>query len=175
VLLTLLVLALIGAGLWWFLLGGDKPESSGVAQETAQIESIPAEPPADEPPTPTAEVTEPAAEPCAVQALGQVSDDIAYLQRCVQSQPTTEQIFSIIEAGKASQKCDLIQRLYAHAAQSGNAEVALAYAKEFDPLTFEGGCFAAPEPETAIYWYEIYLQTEPDDQAIATRVQSLKE
>ena len=117
---------------------------------------------------------EPAA-PCSVEALAQASDDIVYLQRCVQSQPSTEQMFTVIEAGKAAQKCDLIQRLYAHAAQSGNAEVALAYAKEFDPLTFAGGCFSSPEPETAAYWYEIYLQQKPDDQAIATRVKSLKE
>ena len=175
VLLALLVLAIIGAGLWWFLLNGGKSDPVGVVQETVQTESPADEPATDEAPTPVAEVSEPAAVPCAVDALAQVSDDIAYLQRCVQSQPTTEQIFSIIEAGKASQKCDLIQRLYAHAAQSGNVEVALAYAKEFDPLTFEGGCFAAPEPETAVYWYEIYLQTEPDDQAVATRAQSLKE
>lgn len=189
VLLGLLALALVGGALWWLLGKGDSPsmvevqttEQAVVAQEPAPKEDP--EPPAPEPQEPAPEqaavdvVAEPAPPPvpCSVQALAESKDDLAYLQLCVQTRPSTEEIFAVIEAGKAAQKCDLIQRLYAHAAQTGNAAVALAYAKEFDPLTFAGGCFAAPEAETAAYWYEIYLQQNPDDQAVATRVRSLKE
>ena len=189
VLLGLVALALVGGALWWFLGKSDSPAMAEV-QTTEQAvvveEPTPEEepdPPAPEPKEPAPEQTavdvvaepEPPPAPCSVQALAESKDDIAYLQLCVQTKPSTEEIFAVIEAGKAAQKCDLIQRLYAHAAQTGNAAVALAYAKEFDPLTFAGGCFGAPEPETAAYWYEIYLQQNPNDQAIATRVRSLKE
>lgn len=169
--LGLVALAVIGAGLWWFLSGADQPSADVVASAPV------VEQPAVEPVAPVVEpVNEPViAVPCSVDALAQTDDDIAYLQRCVQSTPSTEQVLAVIAAGKAAQKCDLIQRLYAHAAQTGNSDVALAYAKEFDPLTFSGGCFGAPEPATAVYWYELYLQQKPDDQAIATRAKSLKE
>ena len=189
VLLGLLALVLLGGALWWLLGKGDSPSMAEVqTTDQAVVAQEPA--PKEEPELPEPEPQEPAPEqtavdvvaepepppaPCSVQALAESKDDLAYLQLCVQTRPSTEEIFAVIEAGKAAQKCDLIQRLYAHAAQTGNAAVALAYAKEFDPLTFAGGCFTAPEPETAAYWYEIYLQQNPDDQAIATRVRSLKE
>jgi hypothetical protein len=153
--LGLVALALIGAGLWSFLNGADQSSADVLAP---------------------APVVEPmVAVPCSVDALTQTDDDIAYLQRCVQSTPSTEQVLAVIAAGKSARKCDLIQRLYAHVAQTGNSGVALAYAKEFDPLTFSGGCFSAPEPATALYWYELYLQQKPDDQAIVTLAKSLKE
>jgi hypothetical protein len=162
--LGLVALAVIGAGLWSFLNGADQP-SPDVVAPAPMIEQPVVEP----------VVVAALAAPCSVDALAQTDDDIAYLQRCVQSTPSTEQVLAVIAAGKAAQKCDLIQRLYAHVAQTGNSDVALAYAKEFDPLTFSGGCFSAPEPATAVYWYELYLQQKPDDQAIATRAKSLKE
>ena len=169
--LGLVLLALIGAGLWWFLFAADQPGAETVAPSTSTEQPINvAEPEVVAEPDSLA-----TAAPCSVDALDQTDDDIAYLQRCVQSAPSTEQVFEVIAAGKAAQKCDLIQRLYAHAAQTGDSAVALAYAKEFDPLTFSGGCFNAPEPETAVYWYELYLQQKPDDTAIAARAKSLKE
>ncbi len=166
--LGLVALAVIGAGLWSFLNGADQPSPDVVAPAPVIEQPV------------VAAVVEPVvvtalAAPCSVDALAQTEDDIAYLQRCVQSTPSTEQVLAVIAAGKVAQKCDLIQRLYAHAAQTGNSDVALAYAKEFDPLTFSGGCFSAPEPATAVYWYELYLQQKPDDQAIVTRAKSLKE
>ena len=164
--LGLIALAVIGAGLWWFLSGADQPSAEVVAQPV--VEPVVAA-------AVTEEVAPAVAAPCSVDALAETEDDIAYLQRCVQSTPSTEQVLAVIAAGKAAQKCDLIQRLYAHAAQSGNSTVALAYAKEFDPLTFTGGCFSAPESATAVYWYSLYLQQKPDDEAIATRAKSLKE
>lgn len=172
----LVALAVIGAGLWWFLSGADQLSADVVA--SAPVVEQPVAAVVEQPVV--AAVVEPVNEPviavpCSVDALAQTDDDIAYLQRCVQSTPSTEQVLAVIAAGKAAQKCDLIQRLYAHAAQTGNSDVALAYAKEFDPLTFSGGCFGAPEPATAVYWYELYLQQMPDDQAIATRAKSLKE
>jgi hypothetical protein len=165
----LVALAVIGAGLWFFLSGVKQPSGDVVAQP-----SVTEQPAVAPVPVPVVAAPEPVA-PCAVDALAQTDDDIAYLQRCVQSTPSTEQVLAVIAAGKAAQKCDLIQRLYAHAAQNGNSDVALAYAKEFDPLTFAGGCFNAPEPATAVYWYELYLQQKPDDEAIARRAKSLKE
>jgi len=169
--LGLVLLAVIGAGLWWFLFAADQTSAETVTPAPSTEQPI-----AAVEPEPEAEAEAPAtAAPCSVEALDQTDDDIAYLQRCVQSTPSTEQVFEVIAAGKAAQKCDLIQRLYAHAAQTGDSAVALAYAKEFDPLTFSGGCFNAPEPETAVYWYELYLQQKPDDTEIAARAKSLKE
>jgi hypothetical protein len=181
-LLGLLVLALVGLAAWWWLLGRDEPEPQPAIAETVTEPTEPTEP--IEPAEPT-EPTEPSAPaepqisgvalPCDVAAMGEIQDTLAYLQTCVQSNPSSEQILAVIEAGKAADQCDLIQRLYAHAAQAGHASVTLAYAREFDPETFSAGCFQSADAETAIYWYDLYLRQQPNDPEALDRRNALKE
>lgn len=182
VLAGIMLLALLGIGIWWFL--SNQTSTVGVTTTTQTQASAP-EPSTEPDPTaqsndpavtqPTATPAPVAVAPCSVDAFDQFENDFDYLQNCVDSKPTTEQIFAVIESGKKTNRCDLIQRLYAHEAQAGNAEVALAYAKEFDPESPRGECFTAPEPDAAIYWYEVYLQQKPDDQIVTERVKALKE
>ena len=174
VLLGLVVLAIAGAALWWFMqdneLATNEPAVAEIQEPAPQVLAEPEpEPEPQATPTETAD-----SGPCALGALAQLQDPLAYLQTCVQSDPSTEQILKVIEAGKAADQCDLIQRLYAHAAQTGHAPVTLAYAQEFDPETFTGGCFNAADAETAVYWYEIYLRQQPNDAQAIERVQALR-
>lgn len=178
ILLLLLLLALIGAGLWWYL---TQTPTKGVLDNPVKVEestssTAPKEPQTvkPEPATPAPATTVEAA-PCSVEALQQSKDEFAYLQACTQSKPSTEQIVAIIAAGKKDNRCDLIQRLYAYEAQQGNTALALQYAREFDPPTFKGGCFKAPDIATAIYWYELVLQQQPDNQDALERIKVLKE
>jgi hypothetical protein len=163
VLLVLLLVALVGGALTWWLVA--KPEVALIAEETAQISTADATaaPTVDEPPA-----------PCTVQALAATTDDLAFLQACVSTNPNSADVMTLIDAGKAAGRCDLIQRLYAHQAQAGNVQVALAYAREFDPQTHRGGCFAQADAATAVYWYQIVLDKQPDDAAVKARIDALK-
>lgn len=113
-------------------------------------------------------------EPCSSQAMRDQADDLAFLQACVQSKPDTQTVLAVVQAGQEAKRCDLVQRLYAHQGQAGNADVAVAYAREFDPETFKGGCFAQPDRETALYWYETALNSQPSLASVAERVKQLK-
>jgi hypothetical protein len=163
VLLVLLFVALIGGALTWWLLA--KPELAMIAEETAQINTVDA--------TATPAVDEPLAA-CSVQALAATTDDLAFLQACVSTTPASADVMTLIDAGKAAGRCDLIQRLYAHQAQAGDMQVALAYAREFDPQTHQGGCFAQADAATAVYWYQIVLDKQPDNAAVKARIDALK-
>lgn len=115
-----------------------------------------------------------AAPPCSLQAMQAVTDDLQFLQSCVQTRPDTKAVMTVIAAGKQAGRCDLIQRLYAHQAQAGNAEVAVSYAREFDPQTFAGGCFKEPDAATALYWYDAALKLEPGRTDVVARVNALE-
>lgn len=115
-----------------------------------------------------------AAPPCSLQAMQAVTDDLQFLQSCVQTRPDTKAVMAVIAAGKQAGRCDLIQRLYAHQAQAGNAEVAVSYAREFDPQTFAGGCFKEPDAATALYWYDAALKLEPGRTDVVARVKALE-
>lgn len=175
-LLGLAALAIAGAALWWFMqdkeLAADEPVVVEIQEPAPEVVAEPEPEPEPEPKVTVTETVDTG--PCALGALAQLQDPLAYLQTCVQSDPSTEQILEIIEAGKAADQCDLIQRLYAHAAQTGHAAVTLAYAQEFDPETFTGGCFNVADAETAVYWYELYLRQEPNDTQALDRIQALK-
>lgn len=118
--------------------------------------------------------SEAAAQPCSLQAMQAATDDLLFLQSCVQTRPDTKAVMAVIVAGKQAGRCDLIQRLYAHQAQAGSVELAVAYAREFDPQTFAGGCFKEPDPATAIYWYDTALKLEPGRDEVAARIKALE-
>lgn len=154
-LLFLLILAMIGIAAAWWLLDKQERQTPVAATATTSVES-------DSLP------------PCSAERLSAQTDDLAFLQACVASTPSTEQVLAIVAAGKTTKRCDLIQRLYAQQAQAGNSDIGLAYAREFDPDTFTGGCFEQPDAETAIYWYQTVLTQQPDNSDVKARVESLE-
>jgi hypothetical protein len=196
ILLLLLVLAAAGVAAWWFTQkpapeAANGPSASTTvtaitkSPETGVTNTAPTPPPALEPPLPNDPTTRADSAPapmingvlvpaaCSATALEQASDEYAYLQSCTQAKPATEQIQAIIAAGKQQNRCDLIQRLYAYTAQGGDTAIALAYAQEFDPKTFAGGCFKQPDAKTALYWYEIVLQQDPTNKLAKDRIAEL--
>jgi hypothetical protein len=123
-------------------------------------------------PTAAPVLTPPA--PCSTAALAAATADLSFLQECLKTNPEAAQTLEVIEAAKLAKRCDLVQRLYAFKSQSGDAVVALAYAREFDPEFHKAGCIAAPDKATAIYWYELVLSKQPDNADAKARVQALK-
>jgi hypothetical protein len=122
--------------------------------------------------TPPAAPAEPA--PCSTEALAASKDDLLFIQSCLKTSPDSNQVLSVIATAKEAKRCDVVQRLYAFKGQSGDAKVALAYAREFDPATFVAGCLNAADKETAIYWYELVLSKEPENTDVKTRLEALR-
>ncbi|MEQ4924605.1 hypothetical protein [Proteus hauseri] len=147
----ILILILAGVLTWFFLLRGN---------------------PAGEPaPEPTPEPSTPAV--CSVENM-QTGSALAFVQSCLQSQPDSKTIIATIEQAKQNKQCDIAQRLYAYKAQSGDIEIALNYAREYDPTTASSqGCFNA-DKETAIYWYEAVLNHDSQNSEAKTRLEALK-
>ncbi|TNG95507.1 hypothetical protein FHQ28_06580 [Pasteurellaceae bacterium USgator11] len=143
--LLLLILAVAAA---WFFLLSDKSDKSAEATEVKPSELS----------------------ACSIQAGS--DDEIAFLQRCLKSNPDDSQILALIAEAKKANKCGIAQRLYANKAQGGNAAIAVAYAKEYETAT-TNGCFSA-DKETAIYWYETALEADPNNAEAKARLQELK-
>jgi len=147
--LSLLVLLAAGLALGWFLL---RPNPS-----------------LDTP----AETTTSGA--CSAPVLAENQDDLALIQNCLKTSPGSDEVLTLINAAKENQRCNLMQRLYAHKAQSGDAVIALAYAREYDPASFKaGGCIESADAETAAYWYELALELDPTESAARERLEALK-
>ena len=88
--------------------------------------------------------------------------------------PDTKQLLQVIENAKKMNACGVAQRLYANKAQGGNAEIAFAYAKEYDSAFSKGeGCFKL-DKETALYWYETGLVADPNNIEAKKRIEELK-
>jgi len=190
-LVALAIIGLIGA---WLLLrpsaGVTSPAADAPAATTAPIK--PAEPaaPATSAPvapapsasgapatsaalaTPAPSVTASAA-PCAPDTM-KTTGELDFVKGCLQSQPNSAQVLTIISQAKEQKHCDVAQRLYAYKAQSGDTAIALKYAHEYDPLTaVKGGCFAA-DTETAVYWYETVINQDAHNAEAKTRLSALK-
>lgn len=151
ILAIILILILAGILTWFFLLRGN---------------------PAGEPaPEPMPESSTPSV--CSVEKM-KSGTALAFVQSCLQSQPDSKAIIETIEQAKQNNQCDVAQRLYAYKAQSGDAEIALNYAREYDPATASSqGCFNA-DKETAIYWYEAVLNHDAQNSEAKTRIEALK-
>ncbi len=154
-----LVLVVAGYFAWKYFGSAAQP----VATSTAPIAAIT---------TPPAAPAEPA--PCSKEALAASKDDLLFIQTCLKTNPDSNQVLTVIATAKDAKRCDVVQRLYAFKGQSGDAKVALAYAREFDPATFVAGCLSAADKETAIYWYELVLSKEPDNTDVKTRLEALR-
>ncbi|HHE3507750.1 TPA: hypothetical protein ACPDKD_001054 [Pasteurella multocida] len=94
-------------------------------------------------------------------SIANSSDELAFIQSCLKTKPNNQRLLDTIEEAKAANKCSIAQRLYAHQAQSGNVELAVAYAKEY---ATGSPCFAL-DKENAIYWYETALSIDPNNEA----------
>jgi len=149
------VLAAAGLAAWWWLSPGSKS-------------------PPDAEPTIEAEALAPDG-PCHPQILTTNNDDLALLQACVKSNPSSAQTLQLISAAESAKRCNLAQRLFAYKAQSGDVEVALAYARRYDPEGFTAGaCIDKADGETAAYWYERVLDQQPDNAQAKQRLEALQ-
>lgn len=102
------------------------------------------------------------------------SDELTFLQQCLKTKPDATKVLAVIEKAKSEKVCSLAQRLYANQAQSGNAQVALAYAKEYDPeFAKSNSCFAV-DKDAAIYWYETTLSADANNAEAKQRLEQLK-
>jgi len=100
------------------------------------------------------------------------NDELAFIQNCLKTKPDSQRILAVINQAKAENKCAIAQRLYANQAQSGNADIALAYAKEYEENA-NSSCFKA-DKGTAIYWYETALEANPNLAEAKQRLAELK-
>ncbi len=106
--------------------------------------------------------------PCQLQ--GNKSDEMSFIQTCLKTSPKTEVLLTLIEEAKKAKKCNIAQRLYANQAQSGNTEIAVAYAKEYE---VGSDCFSV-DKDTAIYWYETALMNDPNNAVAKQKLEELK-
>lgn len=151
ILAIILILILAGVLTWFFLLRGNPTGE-------------PAPQPTPEPATPSV---------CSVENM-KSGTALAFVQSCIQSQPDSKTILATIEQAKQNNQCDVAQRLYAYKAQSGDVDIALNYAREYDPETASAqGCFGA-DKETAIYWYEAVLNHDSQNSDAKARLEALK-
>ncbi|MCG8312002.1 MAG: hypothetical protein MI976_02195 [Pseudomonadales bacterium] len=153
ILIMLFLLLLVLGAAWYFL--GDKRlamrESSGETTTVTEEEGA-----------------------CSLASLSEL-DELLFVQGCLRTSPDSEALLSVIEMAKGAEQCGVVQRLYAFKAQSGDAKVALAYGKEYDPEYHKSGsCIDAADVETAIYWYELVLENDSENQFAKDRLQALQ-
>ncbi|HDR0620086.1 hypothetical protein ABWE91_00280 [Pasteurella multocida] len=103
-------------------------------------------------------------------SIANSSDELAFIQSCLKTKPNNQRLLDTIAEAKAANKCSIAQRLYAHQAQSGNVELAVAYAKEY---ATGSPCFAL-DKENAIYWYETALSIDPNNDAAKKALAELR-
>lgn len=152
----LLVLLIAAGALWWFM-GRDSSPTQPVTLDKQS--AVPTTPEASE---------------CSPANLASQSE-LDFVQNCVQQKLDSDKLLDIIQAAKDAKKCGVAQRLYANRAQGGDIKVALAYASEYDPQDHKPSeCFKTADPDTAAYWYETVLQTEPDNQKAKQRLEELR-
>ncbi|MCW2457030.1 UNVERIFIED_ORG: hypothetical protein M2414_004791 [Rahnella aquatilis] len=160
-----LLMLLIAAGaLWWFM-GRDSVSAVPVTankQPEAPAVAAPA-------PEAKSDATE-----CSPANLATQSE-LDFVQNCVQQNLDSDKLLTIIQAAKDAKKCGVAQRLYANRAQGGDVKIALAYAGEYDPKDHKPSeCFKTADPDTAAYWYETVLQTEPGNQKAKQRLEEIR-
>ncbi|MDP3535275.1 MAG: hypothetical protein Q8S08_07780 [Halomonas sp.] len=110
---------------------------------------------------------------CSIEALGE-QDELAFVQGCSQADMTSEALLSVIEAARDANQCGIARRLYANRAIAGDATIALAYAREYDPAYHQANtCFSSADAETAGYWYQIVLDIEPENSEAQARFEEL--
>lgn len=165
----LLVLLIVAGALWWFMGRDSVSTQTTTVDKQLEAPAVAAAPAAPETPE-----TKSDASACSPANLASQSE-LDFVQNCVQQKLDSDKLLTIIQAAKDVKKCGVAQRLYANRAQGGDIKIALAYASEYDPLDHKPSeCFKTADPDTAAYWYETVLQTEPDNQKAKQRLEELR-
>lgn len=169
VLAGVLVLIIAAGALWWFMGRDNTPAQPSVADKPLEAPVAAATTTA-----PAAPEIKSAANECSPASLASQSE-LDFVQNCVQQQLESDALLAIIQAAKDAKKCGVAQRLYANRAQGGDIKIALAYASEYDPQNHKSNeCFKTPDADTAVYWYETVLQTEPENPIAKQRLEELR-
>ena len=159
----LLVLLIAAGALWWFM------GREGASAKSATLDKQPEAPAVSTAPAVKSDVGE-----CSSASLTSKSE-LDFVQACVEQKLDSDKLLAIIQAAKDAKKCGVAQRLYANRAQGGDNKVALAYASEYDPQGHKPSeCFKTADPDTAAYWYETVLQTDPDNSKAKQRLEELR-
>ncbi|EPW5033787.1 hypothetical protein ACWL47_001511 [Yersinia enterocolitica] len=159
----LLVLLIAAGALWWFM---DRDSNT---TQPAAVDKQPETPAITAAPEAKSNVSE-----CSPTNMVSQSE-LDFVQNCVQQKLDSDKLLTIIQAAKDANKCGVAQRLYANRAQGGDIKVALAYAGEYDPQGHKPSeCFKTADPDTAVYWYETVLQTDPSNQKAKQRLEELR-
>ncbi len=92
--------------------------------------------------------------PCAFDGFQTANAD-AFIQACIETAPDAADLIAFYDAAVAEEQCDVARKVMTYFAQNGNNDVALEYARRFDPVFHEAtACIAEADEETAAYWYE---------------------
>ncbi|MDZ7279152.1 hypothetical protein N4G40_12875 [Pantoea eucrina] len=152
VIAVLLVVALAAAAIGWFMLREPAAPAAEPAGAAAKADD----------------------RTCSADNLTR-QGELDFVQVCVQQKLDSDALLNVIQAAKKAEKCGVAQRLYANRAQGGDSKIALAYAGEYDPQDHTpSACFKTPDADTAVYWYETVLQTDPDNTQAKQRLEALK-
>jgi flagellar basal body-associated protein FliL len=166
IVVALLVLLIVAGALWWFLGRGAATNIPAKVDKQPEVTAAAA--------SPATAANKPTTGECSPANLNSQSE-LDFVQNCVQQKLDSNKLLAIIQAAKEAKKCGVAQRLYANRAQGGDSQVALAYANEYDPKFHKPSeCFKNPDADTAAYWYETALQSDPNNQKAKQRLEELK-
>ncbi|MDR6914477.1 hypothetical protein J2X66_001341 [Pseudomonas sp. 3296] len=132
-------------------------------------------------PAPAAVAANPATAPagadaqaCTVESMNSLPE-LTFVQTCIKAAPDSAKLLEIINQAKAGKHCGVAQRLYANRAQAGDALIANAYAREYDPKYLKASeCFPTADNATAAYWYETILTQDPNNAEAKQRFEELQ-
>ncbi|TWC51029.1 hypothetical protein FBY04_118112 [Pseudomonas sp. SJZ080] len=128
-------------------------------------------------PAPTVTAAAPAgadAQACTLESMNSLPE-LTFVQTCIKAAPDSAKLLEIINEAKAGEHCGVAQRLYANRAQAGDALIANAYAREYDPKYLKASkCFPVADNATAAYWYETILTQDPNNAEAKQRFEELQ-
>jgi len=114
------------------------------------------------------------AQACTVESMNSLPE-LTFVQTCIKAAPDSAKLLEIINQAKAGKHCGVAQRLYANRAQAGDALIANAYAREYDPKYLKASeCFPVADNATAAYWYETILTQDPNNAEAKQRFEELQ-
>ncbi len=114
------------------------------------------------------------AQACTLDSMNSLPE-LTFVQTCIKAAPDSAKLLEIINQAKAGKHCGVAQRLYANRAQAGDALIANAYAREYDPKYLKASeCFPAADNATAAYWYETILTQDPNNAEAKQRFEELQ-
>lgn len=114
------------------------------------------------------------AQACTLESMNSLPE-LTFVQTCIKAAPDSAKLLEIINEAKAGKHCGVAQRLYANRAQAGDALIANAYAREYDPKYLKASeCFPAADNATAAYWYETILTQDPNNAEAKQRFEELQ-